>query len=766
MVEASEAPEALESGGARLASETEYDAAKQDARYGGADGAVAAAAVGAARGLGGMFGVPTDAAALSFASTLPGHEVEDNPFHGPIDRSAADTLRERFNAYRDLHPYASTAGEIVGMGSAALLGGGLVGGAGRLAAGGASALGLGRIGMLAARGAVETGLYEAGKTANEEALADEELSGEKIVAGFGHGALIGGVLGGGLAGAGELVSGLRAAVGTAAPAGSIRERLGNAAQDTANDFRIKSFGGTTSQVEGINATVDGGKNAVVDEATPFVKGATTREEMLGRVEEGIEQGNAKRTAMLDKLDQAKVGSVPGPDSVIQQIQKQIIEPVSVGVGKDGRYIPLPGNASVVQEGERAIAEIRAAFAERAPTFKQWDQMIRGFAGGAKGESGSTFARVNSILNAELDTAGESAAATMGDAFKAPFRANEKTLEALAKTKEMLDTGIATGTHDDFMGIRAAVASGVGHAIGGPLGGIAGGIAGGLVGKVIQSRGDILAADLLDRVASTLGASRIAARTSAQVQRGVATLVGKAVPATATGFRPPVRVVVAPLGVALTGDNRKDYDRLSRSIRAAASNMPATSDRLSRNLGDLPTHAPKVASAIVSTSLRGLNYLAQTLPPSKIDSYSLQPQLTKGTRSSDAEISRFMRTAAAVEDPMVVFREAKAGTLTRDHVEAFKAVYPNLYDEVRSEVMRQIVETKTQLPYSRRIQLGILLDIPTDATLAPDFQRAIQATYTSGEQAGAEIPPPNLARPINVASDAQTADQAGAQGVPQ
>lgn len=187
------------------------------------------------------------------------------------------------------------------------------------------------------------------------------------------------------------------------------------------------------------------------------------------------------------------------------------------------------------------------------------------------------------------------------------------------------------------------------------------------------------------------------------------------------------------------------------------NPALVADRVSRSLEPLGGAAPNVVTAATGIALRGIDFLASKLPPSRLDPFSLQPQLQPRNRASDAEISQFMRYTQAIDDPLIVLRDAKAGTLTRDHVEAVKAVYPQLYDQMRVEVMRSVVQTTAELPYAKRIQLGILLDIPTDKTLAPDFLREIQATYSGAEKAGAESPPPNIAPP-DIAGSAQTATQ--------
>ena len=95
--------------------------------------------------------------------------------------------------------------------------------------------------------------------------------------------------------------------------------------------------------------------------------------------------------------------------------------------------------------------------------------------------------------------------------------------------------------------------------------------------------------------------------------------------------------------------------------------------------------------------------------------------------------------------------------------AIKERRPELYAQMRAEIYQSLTTSKTELPYGARIQTGILLDLPTDQTLAPDFVRDIQATYTASEKAGVEPPPPQ-SMALDVSSSLMTSTQsAGAEG---
>lgn len=226
-------------------------------------------------------------------------------------------------------------------------------------------------------------------------------------------------------------------------------------------------------------------------------------------------------------------------------------------------------------------------------------------------------------------------------------------------------------------------------------------------------------------------------------------------------RAPVAGERAAVAGAATG--HKEFDRRAETMAALQANPVALSHRVGSALAPFVDAAPKASQAATATAMTGLQFLASKMPPSRQDPFTLQPQFQPVSRASDSEIAQHARYLEALDHPTMILDLAKSGGLTPDHVEAVKAVYPKLYDQMREEIFRGLVTSKSELPYGRRIQLGILLDLPTDQTLAPDFVSAIQATYTASEKAGEEPPPPQLSQ-LDVAGSLQTSTQSAVGGL--
>lgn len=668
------------------------------------------------------------------------------------------------NDFREQHPLIHGAESMAGFAGSAAVGGEALGGGI-----GAAETGLGRVAQGAVRGGVEMGLYEGGKAAADAALANEDITAQKVYAGAKHGVVAGLIGGAAFSALGEGVSagrsaiarGLERDVAEAAPkkGGGLLADIGQKAADSRDAHMIKALGGSAGDIRALNATVEGGYGRVAQDVRGVVreytgKIAPSREEMQEAITKGLDDLTAKRSSMLSRIDEAGAGFAPDPKAVAQRIEQEFIRP---NLQPNG--LPIFGAEKEVATAAGVIKRLEQGFGDKPPTFTEWAKALTRFredinyAKAANDPTHGTLKQIGGILRGELETAGEDAAKSLGESFADSYNANQKLIQSLLKAQSMVERGVAREVANNSLGLTSRMAgvvgAGAGLLHGGPLG-LAGGIASAAAGKVLQDHGDMLAVELLDRVAGALGARRIAQQTDAVIESGVKGLLGKAANDNGAGAARRVRA----------GSSRQRFDAIEKQITQLRGNPAALTDRVARSIGTVTDRAPRLTDAMTRTAQRAFTYLSQNLPASRSDQYALQPQLQK-SRVSDAEVSRFMRKVDAVDNPTMVLKEAKAGTLTRDHVEAVKAVYPDLYEQMRSEVMRQVIDTKHPLSYQRKIQLGILLDIPTDRTLAPDFVRAIQATYSASEPAGEEPPHPNLTQ-LDVASSLATATQSATQ----
>lgn len=742
-----------------------------EGQYGGVEGAIAPALAGVARG-----------------ATLGTSDV--------LAAQLGPSVRKRLLDYQEYAPGASLAGEVGGVLLPSLLteGRSLPGAVSQIGerAGAVAAGELG--GGLAARvagkaigGGIEGALYARGKAEGDAALQNEQLTVEKAVTAMGHGALFGAgttaLLGGAGEGLGKLLGREEGAVASLARAGERESTgLGDYLQKARDVKVVKALGGSAGDLSGLERSVPGGFRKVADDVFNDVEATTgksfgwhNKESLHEYATARVEELGDKLGGMLKKLDESKSGVAPDVEAFARKVNEELIAPnvVQLPAGHMVRLptgemkaleapitMAKPGQAGIVKAAEQWLDEVGGAYGGKAPTFTEWQQARRGldkqinFAARNASPEMDALKQIRGLMEKELETSGEAAAKNMGGAFADEYQATKSLYQSVRKAQELTERGVARELANNSFGLGATIGAATGIATGGPIGGIAMGLA----GKVVKDRGDMMAADLLHRAANLAGVQSLAARTDASISKGVQALLGAKAPVAATTAS-TVRIPIAPMGVVLSGNLKGDFTKVSKAVVDAQANPVRTTDKVAKALGPEAGKSPKVAAAATQLMLGDIDYLHKQLPPPRNDPFSLQPHLQTGSRASDTEQGKWLDIAKVLASPTTVLDKAEDGTLSRHEVDALKERRPEMYEAIRTEVLQQVTTTTKEIPYDRRIQLGILLDIPTDRTLAPDFQQAIQATYSSAEQAGEESPSPTLARPLAIASGPMTSLQA-------
>lgn len=98
------------------------------------------------------------------------------------------------------------------------------------------------------------------------------------------------------------------------------------------------------------------------------------------------------------------------------------------------------------------------------------------------------------------------------------------------------------------------------------------------------------------------------------------------------------------------------------------------------------------------------------------------------RPSDYELSKFEAKVSVVEDPFVVLDELEAGTLTRSHVEALEAVYPQIATYMKDKIVDEVFTKPTDIPYTQRLKLSLLLGEDLDPTVSGKELTYYQTTF--------------------------------------
>lgn len=560
--------------------------------------------------------------------------------------------------------------------------------------------------------AVQAGLFSAGMQVSEDTLGDHETTGTKLAAAFGHGAMFGGLLGGGLGAAGE---------GLSTAGGALLKKAAPAARNVADGLVVKLLGGATKEME----HMPGGAEAVartiqergilaagdtIETLAPKLRAAEesvagTHKELLGI----IDKSGGKGVAFDDLANEIKTATETkfGRLKEINQAAFDRTDELLSGLKRMAR-----------EDGTIGLSDLSSLRTELDSKInpKIW-------LGQAATPGAEAFADVRSILEKKIEAVGDQEAKrlALSEDFLKEYQDSKLTwrqLNAAATQAEKRANVVAK--HSEF-GLTDKMHMGMGllHAIssGNPLAAVAG-VGLGVVQKLARERGASTAAAILDKIGE-LGA----------IQKTVASVDGK-VDGALQGFFQAKPAQVERFTDKAT--RRADYETAVRRVKVANTD-PKAMGHLQATLASTLQHAPKVAQATLQTAGRAAAFLAGKVPPTPV-SRSITPQHDT-PKVSDADQEKFLKYVRAVDTPAHVLDDMAHGRLNRESVEALKQVYPALYKDVCVKALSMAASHDKPLKYDQKLQLGILLGAPTDASLQPDFIARMQANYQDGQKPG-------------------------------
>jgi hypothetical protein len=241
------------------------------------------------------------------------------------------------------------------------------------------------------------------------------------------------------------------------------------------------------------------------------------------------------------------------------------------------------------------------------------------------------------------------------------------------------------------------------------------------------------------------------RLIASAARTVESLAGSQSKTVASSASKAVRAIEAkavPVAAraTATGATGPRYDALSRRTSELATQRPAVLAQLEKETAWIGDAAPVAHQEAISAAARKLDYLARMLPRGLAAATPFSAPLPPTKQQQQEWLSR----VKALDNPAGMLTDFTAGKLTPQAVEAVREVYPETLASIQTQVMERlsVLQSRGKAPsYLERLQLGLLLGIPTDPTLAPNVARAIQAQYAAqpGAAQGGAAPAPGRSR---------------------
>lgn len=159
------------------------------------------------------------------------------------------------------------------------------------------------------------------------------------------------------------------------------------------------------------------------------------------------------------------------------------------------------------------------------------------------------------------------------------------------------------------------------------------------------------------------------------------------------------------------------DELARAAQPGAIRQ-AVRDRVK-------TSDPMLQEEIAAVMERKLGFLNTKAPrPMRL------PTLLKGDGDwspSRVQLATFARYVEAAEDPAGVLEDvARGNAVTIEAAETLRSVYPALFGEAQRMLLERAQTLQETLPYTRRVTLSVLFQVPVDGTMSPDHLRFLQS----------------------------------------
>jgi hypothetical protein len=766
--------EAARKSGFQIATQRQHRMATYESAIKLPKGVVDAMQFAANQGIAATSGATAGLSDLALAKALASAEGRSK---GPLSariKATAEYLRD----YREEHPIATTVGEVGGA-TAGALAGGAAGAGGKAASGitkagvrllpsaGIDALGgaaeagvaralgtgtsaLGRAGItgakLAARGAVESGIYSGIHEGVEEELGGHEINAEKIFAATAKGALYGAAAGFGLGSVGSLAaSGMKGLAKVAAPA----------ARTMAEEQAVRAFN-PSKMAEKRIARLPGGETGLgryaLDEGVHAFGGKATDAE--AKVAALFEREAGALDNFYAKAD-ASAFKAPALEGVVKRIDDEVVS----------KLMKLENTNSGSLNAVKNLVEDMAT--AKPKTFTEWrafraqvDDLIKWNppAVGAKiNPTQEAYKGIRNVIRDEIAEAGERSAVEAGKGgFKTELEALNKRFRYASALQELADDAAVREASNRAISLTDTIAGGGGFMGGmaqGPVGAVSG-LALGAANKAVRERGSASLAVALDKVA---GYGAIKQTVEAVDQRMAAGVRGM------LSDTPQIRLKTAAA-------NQNDEPLASRfrkavgMVSAAQANPEAMiNEHAERSRAVVGVDAPKTQAAYAMTLARANAYLASKLPAQPQSGTSIMPKPLD--RISDAQKAEFMRHFDAVNDPITSIDGIAQGKVSRTQVEALKATAPLVYEQMRLDALEQVAQREAEgkpLGYAQRQRLHVLLDITTDWSNSPEGLRALQSNATQGKKpdaSGGSAPTPNAPRrPVKIQTPESALDR--------
>lgn len=246
----------------------------------------------------------------------------------------------------------------------------------------------------------------------------------------------------------------------------------------------------------------------------------------------------------------------------------------------------------------------------------------------------------------------------------------------------------------------AMLGAVGLGLGGPIGGAIGAAAGMATKPYTLTR----------KMAAILAKSNAGEASTMKAIGGIAKRIGEGASATARGAGKAISSAAPQAGRA--GADRPAIAASTRDrAQLLASNPGLLAAEMQTLTQDMEDEAPRLAKAIAMKASQAVSYLASHAPT------SYTPPMSRAKPLMDpVDLEIYSRRIEAVTTPFRTLERIDTGTLTTEHVDALKTVWPEIYADAQRQLFDAAAVAADDLTLSAATSLSVLWQVPVDPTL--------------------------------------------------
>lgn len=169
--------------------------------------------------------------------------------------------------------------------------------------------------------------------------------------------------------------------------------------------------------------------------------------------------------------------------------------------------------------------------------------------------------------------------------------------------------------------------------------------------------------------------------------------------------------------------KADLDKLDKAVTKM---QAAPNEFYNKQTSDVGHYLPGHQTSLTEVSGRALAYLASIKP----HPYKSGP-LDAPIAPSPAEMARYNRALEIAQQPAMIMKHVKDGTLQITDIKDLGAMYPGLYKKMAEDLsikMTHADANKDPISYKTKVGLSLFLGQPLDGTMSPSAIQAAQAVF--------------------------------------